>query len=134
LALVVLAIGGCGPASIIFGRDSGNLILSSKAFGSGWEYDEALDVYKILDGANVKVSGSAMSSRILVVEGASATLTLKSITIDLREKGGAPINLEDGASVELRLDGVSTLYRIRPLRGRSSTSRDNANDNLLRGK
>ncbi|GAB6393219.1 MAG: hypothetical protein MdMp014T_2592 [Treponematales bacterium] len=99
----------CSPSSILFGPSS-EIRLSSKSAsltGDRWEYDEAADTCKILDGAVVQVSGSTASSRI-IIEG-TAAVTLESASVILDADGACPIDIESGAAAEIILSGTSRL-------------------------
>jgi hypothetical protein len=92
-----------------------------------WEYDEDEDLYTIFDGCVVKISSKSTSSRIVVAEGASATVTLDNVSMDLswvdqsthpgkiwnsEEKlapFSIPIALKSGASLQIKLSGVSKI-------------------------
>jgi hypothetical protein len=128
LCAAALALGACGPGSVIYGSPD-YLNVHEKAaapFGSGvvYEEDELGGVYIIPNGIELTVTGSIISTgdsdnanRIRVAEGAVAALILKSVTIDLSAVGwehmidGQPIPIEvgKGAILTLKLDGTSVL-------------------------
>jgi hypothetical protein len=99
--------------------DSGD----ASANGDKWEYDEDEDLYTIFDGCVVKVSSKSTGSRIVVAGGASATVTLDNVGMDtsaalLRDEfddeakialRSIPIALKSGASLQIKLSGVSEI-------------------------
>ncbi|GAB6391331.1 MAG: hypothetical protein MdMp014T_0704 [Treponematales bacterium] len=139
LCAAALALGACGPGSVIYGRpDSLNVGEKDAApFGSGlvYEEDELGGVYIIPNGAEVTVTGSTISdgavsldttgnaNRLRVADYASAAVTFESVVIDLSAAGwelwelqnmdpsAFPIPLEvgKGAILTLKLDGTNTL-------------------------
>jgi hypothetical protein len=113
LCVFALGLTQCGPSSVIYGK-SPDIDLGQKSAapaGSGWRYDEETDTFYIENGASVRIKSSTTSSRIVIERDASAVLTLQNVFIDLSLTGWAcPILLEDGASVEIRLEGTNMLY------------------------
>jgi len=105
-----LALGGCQDA---WGGDGGggtdgggnepdaevqnliNLDDPQASAGSGWTYDGA-GVFFIAGGAEIEVTGSTTSSR-LVVQGA-ATVTLSDATIDMSAAGESPARYTPGTA------------------------------------
>ncbi|GAB6393489.1 MAG: hypothetical protein MdMp014T_2862 [Treponematales bacterium] len=111
LCAAALALGACGPGSVIYGK-SPDIDLSSKnaaPSGSGWRYDEAADTFYIENGASVRITNRTTTSRIVIEEGASAALTLQDAFIDLSWlEFASPILLEPDASLELKIEGENT--------------------------
>ncbi|MCL2595101.1 MAG: hypothetical protein FWD83_06235 [Promicromonosporaceae bacterium] len=88
---------------------------SNASTGSGdcWTRSANL-LYTILDDANVLVIGSSAGaanpvSRIQVGGGNTATLTLRDATIDLGAGTFVPLAVNDGAHLDLILDGANVL-------------------------
>jgi hypothetical protein len=75
--------------------------------GEGWTY--ASNVYTVLDGANVVISGSSTTKRVVVNSGATATITLDGADITPDSKNNyAPLTVT-GANVTLLLSKQNTL-------------------------
>ncbi|GAB6391575.1 MAG: hypothetical protein MdMp014T_0948 [Treponematales bacterium] len=130
LCAASLALGACGPGSVIYGSPDWLNVHEKAAapFGSGvvYEEDELGGVYIVPNGIELTVTGSIISTgdsdnanRIRVAEGAVAALILKSVTIDFSAVGWEhlidtdaqpiPIEVGKGAILTLKLDGTSVL-------------------------
>jgi hypothetical protein len=135
LCAAALALGACGPGSVIYGRpDSLNVHEKDAApLGSGlvYEEDELGGVYIIPNGAEVTVTGSTISdgavslgttgnaNRLRVADYATAAVTFESVVIDLSAidwtagNDGipypAPLEVGEGSRLTLKLDGTNTL-------------------------
>jgi hypothetical protein len=126
LCAAALGLTQCGPSSIIFGKGTTAIDLGTKTAaekGDRWEYDEAADEYRILDGAQVTIFGGTKESRVVVTGGAVVTVTLSSASIDCSGKDPVaapsletwdmkqttPVYLESGSNALLKLSGASTV-------------------------
>ncbi|MCL2108529.1 MAG: hypothetical protein FWH20_04185 [Oscillospiraceae bacterium] len=80
--------------------------------GEGWRYDETTDVFTILDNANVTATGENRDGRrIEVAENATATLTIKDLSITWHglDDYQSSLSLGDGAALTLILIGDNVL-------------------------
>ena len=77
-------------------------------WGVGWDF--ANNVYTILDGANVTVTGSNAGSerRIEIAANATATVTLNGVSITGLGDNQSPLLLNNGANLTLILEGGTT--------------------------
>jgi hypothetical protein len=72
--------------------------------GTGWTYNA--NIYTITDGADVTVTGSTTSKRIVVAGGANADITLSNA--EIRSSSNIPFSIT-GATVDITLDGTNSL-------------------------
>ncbi|MDR1447776.1 MAG: hypothetical protein LBI63_02280, partial [Candidatus Ancillula sp.] len=86
------------------------------ASGAGWTYDSATSVYTINSDAtadaNLTISGTTTNKRVVVAEGANATVTLSGASIDQSSSdnaSGSVFGISSGSSVTLKLQGSNTL-------------------------
>ena len=105
-----------GPVAAVWAAACGNTINMTDnnppVSGDGWSYSD--DVYTILDGANVTVTGgnqSLSSSRRRIAVAADATAAIVLDGVSITDLGGyqSPLTLNDGANVTLILAGTNTL-------------------------
>jgi hypothetical protein len=82
------------------------------ANGTGWTY--ASNVYTILDGATVTITGTSANQRRIAVaaNAANVIIVLNDVTITGPGIGQSPILLNSGAEVMLNLEGENTLAGI----------------------
>ncbi|MCL2086882.1 MAG: hypothetical protein FWH05_04720, partial [Oscillospiraceae bacterium] len=78
-------------------------------FGDGWEF--SANVYTILDGANVTVTGNSRTSqrRLAVAANAAANITLNNVTITDLGLSQTPLELLNNTNVTLTIEGMSRL-------------------------
>jgi len=74
--------------------------------GEGWSY--ANNIYTIHDNANVTISGTTTTKRILVPPDTTATINLKDANIDVSATSGAVALQVTGANVNLTLSGKNS--------------------------
>jgi hypothetical protein len=89
--------GGGGAASVI------NVGRSDIPEGPGWSYDAGTGVFTIEDGANVIVTGTTNANRVVVAAGASATVTLSDVMINMSGVTDAPAFDVSNTTVKLVL-------------------------------
>jgi hypothetical protein len=83
-----------------------NLTNLSASSGEGWTYSDG--VLTIADGANVRVSGSTATDRIVMQGRAMVTLDGASIVLS-GDTDASPLDLASGANLTLKLAGTNTL-------------------------
>ncbi|MCL2083724.1 MAG: carbohydrate-binding domain-containing protein, partial [Oscillospiraceae bacterium] len=73
--------------------------------GTGWDFGNTSDdVLTVSDGADIIVTGEVENGRrIVVAEGATASITLNGVSISLTEKNLSPLLLNAGAKLTLTL-------------------------------
>jgi len=86
--------------------------LSIGDYGDGWifGYDVFTNALRILDGANIEITGSVSNGRhIIIAEDATANITLNNVSITGLRNVQPPFNLRNNANVYLTLIGDNVL-------------------------
>lgn len=128
LLMLVIVLIGCLPnmSLPVFAVSSGATIdmsdssIANGTSGTGWTYTD--NVYTILDGADITITGtSANNRRLLVASGARATITLEGTNITSSVDFESPLQLSSGASVNLFLVGANSVTGITQAPGINTT-------------
>jgi uncharacterized repeat protein (TIGR02543 family) len=82
--------------------------ITTSVVSEGWSYDMDTKVITIEDGADVTLTGSTGSNRVVVAPGATATVTLRNVTIWSGSSNVVVFNGTD-ATVALLLEGNNTV-------------------------
>jgi uncharacterized repeat protein (TIGR02543 family) len=93
-----------------FGALAGSIIdvsNTSVTSGDGWTYADG--IFTVAAGADVTVTGSTTSNRVVVAHGATATVTLYNATIDVSDMANACAFSIANANVTVKLSGSNTL-------------------------
>ena len=88
---------------------------TSPSVGDGWAF--ANNVYAILDGADVNITGSGSSRRVEVANNAVADITLNNASITSVGNYNTPLMISTGAEVNLTVEGVNTITSARSKAG-----------------
>ncbi len=80
---------------------------SETTSGDGWTYADG--AFTIIDGANVTVQGATTSNRLVVESGATATVILDNVSIDVSGTANACAFDMAGATVEITLQNANSL-------------------------
>ncbi|GHU67367.1 hypothetical protein FACS189413_02000 [Bacteroidia bacterium] len=117
---VVVAAAFCLSTTTAWAADGGTIDLANVPGGNltydDWTFDNTTNVYTILDGANVTVTGTnANQRRLAVAANATATITLSDVTIAGLGNNQSPLLLNGGANVTLNLaDGTTNTLTAGP--------------------
>jgi hypothetical protein len=110
IAGTFFGFGWSAPEAAYAGTSDGATIIdvsdSTTESGTGWTY--ANNIFTIADGANVTITGSTTTNRVVVASGATATITLENATIDRSSNNYSAFDIS-GATVTLILSGTNVL-------------------------
>jgi len=112
LLVLALALALAGVSSFAASPDATINISDSStlpAYGSGWSYDSNSRVLTIHDGADVLLTGSTSTRRVVIATGACATITLQNATITSASASAFELQTYTTAEVTLVLSGTNTL-------------------------
>ena len=108
-----------GSAPVAYTPVDNNINLSNSSpssVGEGWVY--ANNVYEILDGAEVTITGANSSQRrVEVANNAMADITLNNASITGVGNYQTPLMINSGAEVNLTIEGVNTIMSTRSKAG-----------------